>query len=62
MTYVTSTRRRRPLSSIHRGWLHGEESEGAQRQCEGPGCVYAARPHSKYYSEECGVQLALRYM
>ena len=60
VTYVTSTRRRRPLSSIHRGWLQGEESKGAQRQCEGPGCVYAARPHSKYCSEECGVQLALR--
>ena len=30
------------------------------QQCLGPGCVLAARPHSKYCSEECGIQLAIR--
>jgi len=30
-------------------------------QCRGPNCTYASRPHSKYCSEECGIQLALRY-
>jgi len=30
-------------------------------QCHGPGCIYASRPHSKYCSNECGIQLAIRY-
>ena len=29
-------------------------------QCLGPGCIYASRPHSKYCSDECGIQLAIR--
>ena len=29
-------------------------------QCQGPGCIYASRPHSKYCSDECGIQLAMR--
>ena len=42
--------------------LHGGSSarDMAPVQCLGPGCVYAARPHSKYCSEECGIQLAIR--
>ncbi|CAI8020698.1 CXXC-type zinc finger protein 1 [Geodia barretti] len=42
--------------------LHGSSSDRdlAPVQCLGPGCVYAARPHSKYCSEECGIQLAIR--
>ena len=35
-----------------------EEEGGAPVQCEGPGCQQAARPHSKYCSEECGISLA----
>ena len=31
-------------------------------QCHGPGCIYASRPHSKYCSDECGIQLAIRYV
>ena len=31
-------------------------------QCHGPGCIYASRPHSKYCSNECGIQLAIRYV
>ena len=30
------------------------------RHCLGPGCINAARNGSKYCSDECGVQLALR--
>uniref|UniRef100_A0A3Q4BAB5 CXXC-type zinc finger protein 1 n=1 Tax=Mola mola TaxID=94237 RepID=A0A3Q4BAB5_MOLML len=29
-----------------------------QRQCLGPSCVVAARPNSKYCSEDCGMKLA----
>ena len=28
--------------------------------CQGPGCINASRPHSKYCSDECGIQLAMR--
>ena len=35
-----------------------EEEGGAAVQCHGPGCQQAARPHSKYCSEECGISLA----
>ena len=31
-----------------------------KRQCLGPECMYAARKYSKYCSEECGVELAMR--
>ncbi|XP_069987647.1 CXXC-type zinc finger protein 1 [Penaeus vannamei] len=38
------------------GWLKGEAA--AVRQCFGPQCVKAARPNSKYCSDECGLKLA----
>lgn len=31
-----------------------------KRQCLGPECLYAARKYSKYCSEDCGVELAMR--
>ena len=30
------------------------------RQCNGPGCTKTARVGSKYCSDECGIQLAVR--
>ena len=30
------------------------------RQCYGPGCTKTARVGSKYCSDECGIQLAVR--
>ncbi|XP_042864763.1 CXXC-type zinc finger protein 1-like [Penaeus japonicus] len=38
------------------GWLKGEGT--AVRQCFGPQCIKAARPNSKYCSDECGLKLA----
>ena len=35
-----------------------EEEGGVAVQCHGPGCQHAARPHSKYCSDECGISLA----
>lgn len=32
------------------------------RHCYGPGCTYSARQNSKYCSDECGIQLAVRYV
>ncbi|KAG7229671.1 hypothetical protein INR49_012715 [Caranx melampygus] len=41
---------------------HSEKGElrdnRGQRQCLGPSCVEAARPNSKYCSEDCGMKLA----
>ncbi|XP_062572423.1 CXXC-type zinc finger protein 1-like, partial [Saccostrea cucullata] len=31
------------------------------KQCFGPGCIEAARPNSKYCSDDCGLKLAKRY-
>ena len=38
-----------------------KEKDDVPRQCYGPGCTNAARPGSKYCSDECGIQLAVRY-
>lgn len=60
--YHARSTRRRPLSE---SWSQGVKSSSRggshQRQCEGPECVYVARPHSKYCSDECGILLAQRY-
>ncbi|XP_065843849.1 CXXC-type zinc finger protein 1-like [Oscarella lobularis] len=41
--------------------LSAEEERRPQCiQCLGPGCVFAARPRSKYCSDECGIKLAER--
>ncbi|XP_051967652.1 CXXC-type zinc finger protein 1-like isoform X2 [Xyrauchen texanus] len=41
---------------------HSERGDGrdggAHRQCLGPNCIEAARPSSKYCSEDCGMKLA----
>uniref|UniRef100_A0A667XS91 CXXC-type zinc finger protein 1 n=1 Tax=Myripristis murdjan TaxID=586833 RepID=A0A667XS91_9TELE len=41
---------------------HSERNDGRDvgglRQCLGPSCVEAARPNSKYCSEDCGMKLA----
>lgn len=37
---------------------HHDEDE--PKQCYGPGCIEAARPHSKYCSDSCGMKLAKR--
>ncbi|CAL1301042.1 unnamed protein product [Larinioides sclopetarius] len=36
----------------------GKKDSDSVQQCFGPGCIYAARPHSKYCSDECGMKLA----
>ena len=56
VTYTTSTRRRR--HDVYDGWIPHQSP--AQQQCEGPECMYAARPNSKYCCEECGIQLAIK--
>lgn len=38
-----------------REYQHEEEEA---RQCYGPGCTEASRPHSKYCSDQCGMKLA----
>lgn len=44
---------------------HSERGDGRDntgfRQCLGPSCVDAARPNSKYCSEDCGMKLAAKY-
>lgn len=40
-----------------REYQHEEEDA---RQCYGPGCIEASRPHSKYCSDQCGMKLAKR--
>ena len=50
----TSYRRRRGRADV--------EVNSPPTQCHGPGCIYASRPHSKYCSDECGIQLAIRYV
>lgn len=37
---------------------HHHHDKDELRQCYGPGCIEAARPHSKYCSDECGMKLA----
>ena len=37
-----------------------EETNSPPTQCQGPGCINASRPRSKYCSDECGIQLAMR--
>lgn len=50
---------RRPFVELG-GGLYSREDFYTPTQCLGPECVYEARPGSKYCSEECGVQLALK--
>lgn len=57
---VVRRRARRPLGEVFDGLVR--ETPAHPQQCLGLECVNAARPHSKYCSEECGVQLAIRYV
>ncbi|KAL4646279.1 CXXC-type zinc finger protein 1 [Arapaima gigas] len=55
--------RRHKQKQKHRDRVkHSERSDSRDasglRQCLGPSCVEAARPNSKYCSEECGMKLA----
>ena len=34
--------------------------EDDSKQCIGPGCIYEARPNSRYCSDECGIQFAMK--
>lgn len=56
-------RKRRPLSDVYEGMVRERVSTvTTPQQCLGIGCVESARPHSKYCSEKCGVELAIRYI
>ncbi|XP_035237858.1 CXXC-type zinc finger protein 1a isoform X3 [Anguilla anguilla] len=55
--------RRHKQKQKHRDRVkHSDRGEGRDggglRQCLGPSCVEAARPNSKYCSEDCGMKLA----
>ena len=55
--------RKRRLSTLRSEAATMKKQEAAKdkaRHCLGPGCINAARSNSKYCSDECGVQLALR--
>ena len=54
--YRPVTRRTRANDS----WFYQPPKRLEKRQCLGPECMYAARKYSKYCSEECGVELAMR--
>ena len=45
---------------IYSSLFPSESSEEEEQQCLGPGCCNAARPRSRYCSEECGVALAVK--
>ena len=54
-----------PPSMASRGtrrnrWSFLEDEVINQVQCKGQGCQFAARPHSKYCSDKCGIELAKR--
>ena len=57
---VVRRRTRRPLGEVFDGLVR--ETPARPQQCLGLECVNVTRPHSKYCSEECGVQLAIRYV
>ena len=55
---TTSDRKKNRHIEVEDVREHHDEYE--PRQCYGPGCIEAARPHSKYCSDQCGMKLAKR--
>ncbi|KAL9959895.1 hypothetical protein ACROYT_G033268 [Oculina patagonica] len=58
-------RRKRIMSNEEKSRMSTEyaderEKDEVPHQCYGPGCTNAARSGSKYCSDECGIQLAVR--
>ncbi|XP_035377672.1 CXXC-type zinc finger protein 1a [Electrophorus electricus] len=56
------SRKHKPKQKHRDKVRHSERTEprdsGGTRQCLGPSCVEAARPNSKYCSDDCGMKLA----
>ena len=63
-TSERARKRKRIMSNEEKSRLSTEYCEEREReevrQCYGPGCTNAARSGSKYCSDECGIQLAVR--
>ncbi len=60
---VADNRQKRKFSSYKDetgGSKRPDSKKDEPRHCLGPGCINAAVANSKYCSDECGIQLALR--
>ncbi|XP_008575609.1 PREDICTED: CXXC-type zinc finger protein 1-like [Galeopterus variegatus] len=61
MKHMKKKKEKQKHKHTHKG-KHPEQRDGKDpaslQQCLGPGCVYPARPGSKYCSDDCGMKLA----